>query len=353
MTTFAFFGNWPTNVDNSYRVTTNQTLIVALGRSFNASAANVGDQLVSEDAHAKPGTTCYACHKDLDPMRDLFRRSYSASYFKQLLTPDDPFTPIPKAGSFSFLGSPPVVGSGVVELANAIAAHPRFAISWVNKLCLVANNRECDEDDPEAQRIAGAFRDSGYDFRVLVREVFSSPLTTFAERTKTTVENGGFAGICRREHFCARLEYRLGIPDLCNERGESVLTEDDASRARNFALGIPGTTYARGDDHPVAPSDPNLFFVSSAERLCTLVAPLVVEAGASSRWSVAKKEAALADFVGGLMGLAPSDPRSPAVSDLLRRHYDAALATGASDVDALRSTFVTACESPLGISSGL
>src|SRR5262249_10510454 len=34
-TTPAFFANWPTNVNNLARVTTNQTLITAIGLSFN------------------------------------------------------------------------------------------------------------------------------------------------------------------------------------------------------------------------------------------------------------------------------------------------------------------------------
>ena len=36
-TTPAFFGNWATNTSNQARVTINQTLIVALGRSFDDS----------------------------------------------------------------------------------------------------------------------------------------------------------------------------------------------------------------------------------------------------------------------------------------------------------------------------
>ena len=41
MTTPAFFANWPTNASNASRVTTNQTLIVALGKSFDDSNTTV------------------------------------------------------------------------------------------------------------------------------------------------------------------------------------------------------------------------------------------------------------------------------------------------------------------------
>jgi hypothetical protein len=353
MTTLAFFANWPTNVDNSYRVTTNQTLIVALGSSFHVSAGNVVTTLPGDDAaHAQPGTPCFGCHQYMDPMRDFFKQSYSTEYYRQIRTVADTFAPIPAQAGFSFLGSPPVTGSGIEVLAGAIAAHPRFAISWTKKICLLANNRECDEDDPETQRIANVFRDSHFDFKVLMREAFSSPLMTFAAPTQGGDKNGAFTGIARREHFCARLENRLGLRDPCSARGESALPADDASRAHNLALGVPGTTYGRGDDQPVAPGDPNPFFVSSTEKLCSVVAEALVEAGPTSRWLVAKKESAFADFVAQVMGVPPSDPRAAGLQDILQRHYQTALNTE-SDVDALRSTFVAACQSPLTVSLGL
>ena len=53
----------------------NQTMIVALGKSFDDSNNTVP---VSEDLldreHAAPGTPCYGCHRTLDPMRQFFRR---------------------------------------------------------------------------------------------------------------------------------------------------------------------------------------------------------------------------------------------------------------------------------------
>src|SRR4029434_2347425 len=77
MTTLAFFANWPTNTSNSYRVTTNQTLIVALGKSFDDRRTTVhANETSSENMHVKPDTPSFGCHSTLDPMRDFFRQSF-------------------------------------------------------------------------------------------------------------------------------------------------------------------------------------------------------------------------------------------------------------------------------------
>src|SRR6185503_4231367 len=115
----AFFANWPTNTSNSYRVTTNQTLIVALGRSFDdrGTVAQV-NETSSDDMHVKPGTACYACHVNLDPMRDFFRQSFSVPYGEQLAA-----TGVPATATFSVDGSPAVTGNGVVTFAQGMAKH--------------------------------------------------------------------------------------------------------------------------------------------------------------------------------------------------------------------------------------
>ena len=53
------------------------------------------------------------------------------------------------------------------------------------------------------------------------------------------------------------------------------------------------------------------------------------------------------------MGVPASDERAPLLRGILTRHYDAALAAKEKPADALRSTFVLACSSPLAVSSGL
>ncbi len=71
----AFLANWETNEDNQFRVTTSQTLIVALGEIFSPADPTKPvrlDGLPTE--HAAPTTTCYGCHQFLDPMRQRKQR---------------------------------------------------------------------------------------------------------------------------------------------------------------------------------------------------------------------------------------------------------------------------------------
>jgi hypothetical protein len=158
--------------------------------------------------------------------------------------------------------------------------------------------------------------------------------------------------IARRDNYCDRLGNRLGIRDLCNQKGESTLARV-AGQARNLSLGIPGSAYARADEKPVTPHDPNLFFVSATEKLCMAVAGQLVDNGATARWKWQAKDQAIADFVTLLMGVPPSDPINPKLVDILTRHYAAAIAAKEMPSDALRSAFTLACSSPLAVSSGI
>jgi hypothetical protein len=53
------------------------------------------------------------------------------------------------------------------------------------------------------------------------------------------------------------------------------------------------------------------------------------------------------------MGAPASDERAPILQGILGRHLDAAVAARETPADALRSTFVLACTSPLAVSVGL
>jgi hypothetical protein len=344
-TTLAFFANWPTNTSNASRVTANQALIVGLGRSFDDRDVTVQLSETSVDAlHVQPGTVCFGCHQTLDPMRDFFRHSYNVSYFQQL-APEL----VPATATFTVDGSAPVVGRGIATFARALAAHPRFAPAWTQKMCQFANSEPCQPGDPELQRIAGAFRDSGFDFRVLVRELFSSPLVTFARSTRTAETTGTVISIARRESLCALLSNRLGLPDVCE------LTAPRRTRPGRLSLAIPGGGYGRGEESPLLPHDPNLFFASATDNLCQLLAGRLVDGPPATpgRWTSAGVPEAVGDFVHTVMGLPPGDPRAEPMRQLLDQHHSDALAAGANPTQALRSTFIVACASPFTLALGL
>jgi hypothetical protein len=357
MTTPAFFANWPTNASNQARVTTNQAMIVGLGTSFDDRGTTVQISETSSDAmHVQPGTPCYGCHSTLDPMRDFFRQSYNYYYFQQLAAGP---AGIPATGTFTVAASAPVMGSGIAALAEAMAAHPRFPIAWTQKLCRLANSSSCSEDDPEFLRVVQIFRDSHFNFKTLVRELYSSPIVTFASRTKTSDDAGVTVGISRREALCATLQNRLGLTDVCGLSSFIPARNLNAAQARmlvarNLAMAVPGDGYSRGAETPLMPHDPNLFFSSTIENLCGLIAAQVVDGPvATSRFSSANRDGAIADLARTVMGLPASDARHAPLLGVLGEHFDGAVAAGETATDALRSTFVLACSSPLTVSSGL
>jgi hypothetical protein len=362
MTTLAFFANWPTNISNSYRVTTNQALIVGLGTSFDDANVTVQVNETSVDAqHVELGTVCFGCHQTLDPMRDFFRHSFSVAYSTQLL--DLTAAKIPQRGTFAVEGARPTQGTGIAAFAKAMADHPLFATAWTQKLCQFANSASCSEDDPEFERVAKAFSASKFNFKLLTRELFSSPLVTFARATKTAEDHGVVIGISRRNTLCAALASRLGIADACGEImpvvkvGVTPTPMEQAQirvlqQTRNLAVSVPGAGYARGDAKPLLPHDPSMFFSSATENLCWLLSQRLVDS-AGSRYTSAQKDEALSNFTVTLMGLPDGHPHATESKIILEEHHAAALQAGASPTNALRSAFTLACQSPFTTSLGL
>lgn len=349
----AFFANWQTNTSNQARVTINQSLIVALGRSFDESNSIVP---VAEPAlakeHAAPGTACYACHRTLDPMRQFFRQAYTLYYHEQL---DPKQTSV--NGVFAF-DNVTAQGQSLDDLAQQLARHPRFAAAWAQKLCYWANSAPCVEGDPEFQRVVDLFRSSGYKFKELVRTLLASPLVTGAARTQTATEQGGpLVGISRREQLCGALSRRLGLSDVCGLSGAGALSANQ-TRALTQAIDLPADGYSRGAEAPTLATDPTLFTRLATENLCRIIADQVVDAGMTPRYSSKSPDPAVADLTRTVMGLPDSDARSAAARRVLRAHFDKAqaaalMAAKLSPTDALKSTFVLACEAPSSVAMGL
>jgi hypothetical protein len=346
----AFFANWPTNSSNEARVTMNQALIVALGKSFDDtnSTTPVSEPALAKD-HAGPGTVCYGCHRTLDPMRQVFRQTYTLFYHEQT----DP-AQMALNGVFAFGGVSAEMKNGIRDLAQMLASHERFAQAWVQKLCYYANSAACVEDDPEFLRVAAAFKASKFDFKTLVRELLSSPLTTAAAKTKTFEERGVVVNLSRADHYCVALASRLNMPDICGL--ETIPQKLTAPQRATFVLAdnLPADGYSRGAEAPLLANDPTLFFNATVENLCRLIADQVVDARQGmSRYTSGQADAAIADFVATVMALPAADPRAGAIRKVLQEHFTNAKASGASATDALKSTFILACESPTAVSMGL
>jgi hypothetical protein len=347
--TLAWYGNWSTNESNQARVTANQALIVALGLSIIPAAAVAPAPLNDSDSAHSTDPACAACHKVLDPLRQFFRQSYTYSYHEQRDLTE-------YLGNAAFLlGGMNVTGRGIEDLANILATHPHFALGWAQKLQFWANTNAADEADPELQRVAHAFESSHLDFRVLVRELFSSPLVTLAGGTATYRSQGVTVGIARRDQLCAALSARLGIADACEGR-EYPWRDDRRWGVADAGQMLATDTYYRAAELPSLPRNPDLFFRRSVELVCSRLAQRVVQQDGSAKYSsatTATVNAAIADFVATIMALPPGDPRADTASEILKAHYADALAVDRWALGALRSAFVLACTSPSSVLMGL
>jgi hypothetical protein len=196
-----------------------------------------------------------------------------------------------------------------------------------------------------------------------VKEVFSSPLTTNATPTATTAL-AEIVSVSRRDHLCAAIEYRLGLPDPC---GLSIISVANAQKTTidQIAGGLPSDGYGRGSTIPVLPNAPTLFYRAGVENICEAVAAMVIDpktgslpAGATS-WQSSDPTTAVADFVSLIMAITPSDPRSSQMQSILMSHFNTVLATVSPSgknftaTQALESTFVAACLSPSFVGIGM
>jgi hypothetical protein len=362
-TTPAYLALWSTNDSNQHRVTANQTLLVALGQSFtSANAITPVSTTGLDSSHSVSGTECLGCHKSLDPLREFWGTQFDYNDRNDFLTKgfsNVPANPRPATigGALAF-GNVNASGGDMFALGPMLeqVADPdglsRFAISMTQYLCFYANSSACLESDPEFRRVALGFQNSKFDFMKLVSELFSSPLVTAATPTATTTQNGVTVSIARRDQFCGSLSTRFGKPDICAQY-VPLPSVAQAGTAR-IASSLAADAFSRGEEYPVTPSGPSLFYRAGSELLCENIAPQFVDAtGTTSLYKSASFAAAIDDMVTRLMGYPPADPRRAEAASILTSHYDAALAGGNTATVALRSTFVAACESPTSLSFGL
>jgi len=338
----AFFANWQTNKSNQARDVMNQTLVVALGKSINPVDKGTTTVLDMGDGnHSDPTGPCYGCHQTMDPMRAIFRKNFTYNYHIQ----KDSAQTL-KASNFDFLGEKSALNT-LDDLALTMIKHPNFPTAWVQKLCFYANSDACSEDDPEFLRISKAFVDSKFDFQTLVAELFSSPIITGAEKTKTRTDLGEMVSVARQDHLCASLTNRLKLTaNIC-----ASIT--DATKAQAVRNNIPLDGYLRGAEAPALSTDPTMFFRGAAETVCRVAADLTVDKTPMNLYNSGKKDQAIGDFVANIMGLASGDPTVVDATKILQDHYAAAITAGGTPTQALTSTFVLACTSPTSLAMGL
>jgi len=340
-TTNAFFENWQTNEDNQFRVAVNQSLLAGLHMTFASSEPTEPLNLEAIDAqHTADMPTCYGCHRQLDPMRYYFSKSFNVRYQRpygegesqRILRPLDP--------SFAFLGTQNE-GGDLRRFGRLIAEHPRFPSAWVQKLCHYANSVACNERDPAFRRIARRFADGGFNFKDMMVELFASPLVSQRGALEEPNDNAGLISVTRRQHLCTLLAQRTGQNNIC-----------DMNRVRSVSGLIPEDDFARGAVEPTMPVRPSAIYLAAAESVCQNVARTVVNR-THAYFSFARPEDTLENIVGRLMGLAGDRDRAARALDILTDHYETARQRGANQQNALRSAFTVGCLSPDVLGMGL
>jgi hypothetical protein len=348
----AFHANWPTNQSNQMRVTANQALIVATGIAVDGLDPTSTPSTPGIDAAHSANTDCYACHRILDPTRSILSSAWSWFYY-----PQTDGALVAQKGRFMFQGVDRAVGS-LHDFAATLASHPAVAAAWAQKLCAYANSAPCVPSDPEFQRVVQAFAGSNFSWATLVRTLMASPLVTNLAPTATSAAHGEVIAVTRRDHLCAALNARLGLSDVCGLTLLPGNKKPGAGQVPQIVSGMPSDGYGRGATAPVLPNTPTLFYRAALENICLQVSALVIDAPVlptqpnAKRWSSTQADAAIADFVGTVVGLAPEDPRAPQVQALLKAHFTQASQTQSAS-NALKSTFTTACLAPTFIGVGL
>ena len=339
-TSLGFLATWPTNEDNQARVTLNQTLITALGHSFDGQIVDDFSPTNLDGEHSAPGTSCYGCHQTLDPMREFFLSSFSYYYGQQ----DNQDTMTSLDPEFVFRGTR-ADGSNVRDLANIIAGHADFPRAWVQKMCYFANSAPCPENSTEFQDVVRDFTASGMNFRTMLQSLMSSPLVSNAKCVSSGEENesaGSLRAISRRDQLCAQLSNRLGMDNIC---GQNLLRNRQSRLQRDVAnavASIPEDTFARGEPEPLIISQTGLFTRATREVVCTVVA----ERAYDGTFGDLTREDAIKLMVERVMGLPEVDPRHAGALKILSDHVTDGVADGARETDALRSALAVACMSP-------
>jgi hypothetical protein len=385
-TTPAYLAIWNTNNSNDHRVTTNQTLLAALGESFTSESVIIPlSEMGLDSNHATTGTACYGCHKSLDPMRMFFASQFDFNDRNDFLTQTftgNPANPRPGTvgGVFAF-GDVNQMGANLTDLGTFLGqvtdgnpSQPlkQFAAAITQYLCFYANSTGCSASDPLFRQIASDFASNNYDFLGLIKEFFASTIVTGVPAAPdagvvepsidggasapTTADGGVPPGeppisISRRQHFCDALSNRLGITDVCQLA--VPLPSQTQAATSTIAQSLADDTFSRGAQSPVTPSEPNLFFRAAVEELCENLAPQLVDAKTgTSVYSSSNVTSALDQMVQTIMGYPPSDPHYTLALQILTTHQQTA--QGKSNAStALQSTFVLACESPTSVGIGL
>ena len=322
-TTPVFLQSWETNVGNQFRVTINQALIVGLGLTFEAGDVTPHGDLDALDTEHASDAECFACHRMLDPMKQVFDNQYSLSRgIRGRENRKD------VSASFAFHGFEADLNS-IEDLGQAIFDHPNFAKGWVGKLCNWATSSACNEDGSEFNKLVSIFTSSGYNMRTLVTELFASPLVTGSQYVDDFEQSAPDIVINRTNHFCTTMAARLN--QVRESQGLPSSPRADICNLSNNAIGkaklLPQDEFSRGAIDLIQSVSFDPFISAGYVQLCESVSSSIVNAGsgtsnADSIFDSNNVERSINELVTYVMAIPPSsDGYSDAIA-ALQKMYD-------------------------------
>ncbi len=358
----SFYEIWETNDDNQFRVTTQQTLITALDKTFVPSDPT--DHLTEDgipEEHAEKTTVCYQCHRLMDPMRLIFS-NYQVSR-NRAKDPDLSLT-----SSFVTDGVATNITT-VDEFAQELINHPDFSVAWVQKLCMWANSLRCETGDPEFIRLAQLFEQNNYKFKLLVRDFFASPLFNATEQVQTYENTEYLISMSRANHFCQAINERLAALKTINGTTGNVNICD---RFGNFGI-ISPDVFGRGNADFVQSTHVGAFDAKSIDRRCAQVSGAIFANGTNRIFDVTEGvDEALQQLVQYVVGIPENHLRYNAILTELTRVYDISrhpqacaegenptqndelsCGFGNNKIQGMRAAWFAACTSPDLISVGM
>jgi len=350
--TLAFQSKFPTNVDNQYRVITNEAVIAGLGKTFSPTDNTNQPLLVGiPEEHAKVGTSCYGCHRSMDPMRLSFGFNMTTDY--RYKAPE-----INKVASFAFDGYTQELNE-LEDLGSAIANHPNFAKAWVQKICKTFNTTNCVESDSNFLSVVDRFKSNNFNFKDMYVDLLASNLITGAEKSKT-FENVEFVvSRSRKTLFCQSLEVKRRT--IQQERGLTLSSDFDGgdslcnnSRLRNSVAALGDDTSVRGSTEVINYFPVDTFSEQAFEVTCYNYARLLFNNNSGLSTSQNNLEESIDLLTRIVAGLPVGHPRHDLMRTALMNTYENAKNTlDMSYRDAMYEAITLACTSPDSTGVGL
>lgn len=398
-----FFQMWQTNRDNRFRALVNQCLIVTLGETFatadpTSPAVHPLPGLRAQEVGSDP--ECMGCHKNLDPMLSAFEAHFdyehqrfrphsqeaadfyvnsAAAYFGY--TPGArglglfyAYEPFPEP-YFSFRGAN-TPGTDLLSVVRSIATHPDFAMGWAMKVCQWASSVRCDKSDPELQRIARDFSDSGFRLDRLFQAFFSSKLTTHTYGEATSYP-GAQVSVSRRAHYCHALDVRLQEVRRLRGLNSGTSSTDICGNNQKLSEAVPEGNSVRGAVDFNLPRSSSAFSSISISNMCSANLGTLIARGNSRTFDRDGAQQTIALMVEQMLGFPPGTQMHADAMDALSRIFavfsDASLSTcaneaeieaalstttptcglGLSNQDAMENVFSLVCQSPALTALGL